>query len=64
MRMYYGHVNGIVVFVFQIMKNNYEQMVKAHQAQPSTKETHVPSEVKFQAFKTLMDELFKVIILK
>ncbi len=48
-----------VYSTFQIMRGNYEQLVKAHQAQPADKEkTFVPSEVKFQTFQILMDKLF------
>ena len=47
------------VIALQIMRGNYEQLVKAHQSQPYHKErTFVPSEVKFQTFQLLMDKLF------
>eukprot|EP00095_Tigriopus_kingsejongensis_P010015 maker-scaffold1048_size67263-snap-gene-0.21 protein:Tk10015 transcript:maker-scaffold1048_size67263-snap-gene-0.21-mRNA-1 annotation:"max-like protein x" len=46
------------VIALKIMRANYEQLVKAHQAQPSTSEDFVPSEVKFQTFQLLMDTLF------
>ncbi len=48
------------VIALQIMRGNYEQLVKVHQSQPLDKEkTFVPSEVKFQAFQLLMDKLFE-----
>ncbi|XP_059086273.1 max-like protein X [Tigriopus californicus] len=47
------------VIALQIMRANYEQLVKAHQSQPSTSEDFVPSEVKFQTFQLLMDTLFQ-----
>ena len=46
------------VIALQIMRENYEQLVKAHQAQPSASEEFVPSEVKFDTFRLLMDTLF------
>ncbi len=47
------------VIALQIMRGNYEQLVKMHQSQTQDKEkTFVPSEVKFQAFQLLMDKLF------
>ncbi len=49
----------IQVIALQIMRGNYEQLVKVHQSQPLDKEkTFVPSEVKFQAFQLFMDKLF------
>ena len=49
------------VVALQIMRGNYEQLVKAHQSQPAMmdrEKTFVPSEVKFQTFQLLMDKLF------
>jgi len=47
------------------MRGNYEQLVKAHMAQPGGaaggaggERAFVPSEIKFEAFKLLMDKLF------
>ena len=43
----------------QIMKTNYEQMVKQHQdIQPGQPSIHVSDEVKLHVFQTLCDQLF------
>ena len=47
------------VIALQIMRANYEQLVKAHKAQPADQdESVVPAEIKFETFKMLMDNLF------
>ena len=47
------------MIALQIMRANYEQLVKAHQAQPLDKEkAFVPNEIKFQTFQLFMDKLF------
>ena len=47
------------VIALQIMRANYEQLVKAHKAQPADQdEAVVPAEIKFETFKMLMDNLF------
>jgi len=47
------------VVALQIMKGNYEQIVLAHQNQPSQPESQVPDKVKFQVFQAIMDSLFQ-----
>ncbi|CAG7819447.1 unnamed protein product [Allacma fusca] len=46
------------VVALQIMKVNYEQIVKAHQNQPGNAALQVSDEVKFQVFQAIMDTLF------
>jgi len=46
------------VVALQIMKVNYEQIVKAHQNQPGNAALQVSDEVKFQVFQAIMDSLF------
>jgi len=54
------------VVALQIMKANYEQLVKAHQQgamsgadlKDGDGDTAVPSDVKFEVFRSLMDNLF------
>ena len=40
--------DDIQVVALQIMRANYEQLVKAHQRAPQVQEDLVPDEVKFQ----------------
>ena len=47
------------VVALQIMRANYEQLVKAHQSAPTAPEDLVPDEVKFQVFQVFMDSLFQ-----
>jgi len=47
------------VVALQIMRANYEQLVKAHQRAPAAPEDLVPDEVKFQVFQIFMDSLFQ-----
>lgn len=47
------------VVALQIMRANYEQLVKAHQRAPQVPEDLVPDETKFQVFQMLMDSLFQ-----
>jgi len=47
------------VVALQIMRANYEQLVKAHQRAPQVQEDLVPDEVKFQVFQIFMDSLFQ-----
>jgi len=47
------------VVALQIMRANYEQLVKAHQRAPQVEEDLVPDEVKFQVFQHFMDSLFQ-----
>nr|CAG4644423.1 EOG090X0H9E [Lepidurus arcticus] len=46
------------VVALQIMKTNYEQIVKAQQNQPGQSDSCVPEEVKFRVFETIMESLF------
>ncbi|KAF4516946.1 hypothetical protein B566_EDAN005547 [Ephemera danica] len=46
------------VLALKIMQTNYEQMVRAHQNQPSQQENRVSDETKFQVFQAVMDNLF------
>jgi len=46
------------VVALQIMKVNYEQIVKAHQNQPGNASLQVSDEVKFQVFQAIMNTLF------
>jgi len=43
----------------QIMKNNYDQIVKANQSVLGQAENQVPDEVKFHLFQTIMENLFQ-----
>lgn len=45
------------VVALQIMKTNYEQIVKVHQSQPGSN-NQVSDEVKFQVFQAIGDSLF------
>jgi len=47
------------VVALQIMRANYEQLVKAHQRAPQVQEDLVPDENKFQVFQIFMDSLFQ-----
>jgi len=47
------------VVALQIMRANYDQLVKAHQRAPQVPEDLVPDETKFQVFRMLMDTLFR-----
>lgn len=47
------------VIALQIMRTNYETLVKAHQAQPNSKDAFVPGKIKFHVFQLLMDSLFQ-----
>jgi len=47
------------VVALQIMRANYEQLVKAHQQAPHIQEDIVPDEIKFQVFQSVMDSLFQ-----
>lgn len=47
------------VVALQIMRANYEQLVKAHQQTSHAPEDLVPDEVKFHVFQVFMDELFQ-----
>nr|CAG4643599.1 EOG090X0H9E [Ilyocryptus agilis] len=48
------------VIGLQIMKSNYDQIVKANQqTQSGHSENRVPDEVKFQLFQTIMENLFQ-----
>merc|ERR1719411_2096517 len=47
------------VVALQIMRANYEQLVKAHQRAPQVQEDLVPDEVKFQVFQVFMDSPFQ-----
>ncbi|KAJ1527419.1 hypothetical protein ONE63_007401 [Megalurothrips usitatus] len=46
------------VVALSIMRTNYEQMVKAQQAQPGQMDTRVSDDTKFQVFQAIMDQLF------
>lgn len=46
------------VVALTIMQTNYEQIVKAQQAQPGHTDTTVSDEVKFSVFRAVMDQLF------
>ncbi|XP_013789176.1 max-like protein X [Limulus polyphemus] len=54
-------LNGLrkEVVALQIMKANYEQIVKAHQRQPVQSPNQVSDEVKFQVFQAICDSLFQ-----
>jgi len=56
-----GDLNSLrkEVVALQIMRANYEQLVKAHQRAPQVQEDLVPDEVKFQVFQIFMDSLFQ-----
>jgi len=47
------------VVALQIMRANYEQLVKAHQQNSHAPEDLVPDEVKFHVFQVFMDSLFQ-----
>nr|CAG4635164.1 EOG090X0H9E [Alona affinis] len=47
------------VIGLQIMKSNYDQIVKANQSQIGQTENRVSDEVKFQLFQTIMENLFQ-----
>jgi len=47
------------VVALQIMRANYQQLVKAHQQAPTVTEDLVPDETKFQVFQVFMDSLFQ-----
>ena len=47
------------VVALQIMRANYEQLVKANQSSSSAPEDLVPDEIKFQVFQLFMDSLFQ-----
>merc|ERR1712183_834171 len=55
-----GDLNSLrkEVVALQIMRANYEQLVKAHQRAPQLQEDLVPDEVKFQVFQIFLDSLF------
>jgi len=46
------------VVALQIMRANYDQLVKAHQRAPQVPEDLVSDETKFQVFQMIMDSLF------
>ncbi|XP_025829103.1 max-like protein X isoform X2 [Agrilus planipennis] len=46
------------VVALQIMQTNYEQIVRAQQAQPGQTEMRVSDEVKFSVFQLIMEQLF------
>ncbi|XP_017771549.1 PREDICTED: max-like protein X isoform X2 [Nicrophorus vespilloides] len=46
------------VIALKIMQTNYEQIVKAQQAQPGQTELRVSDETKFSVFQVIMDQLF------
>jgi len=56
-----GDLNSLrkEVVALQIMRANYEQLVRAHQRAPATPEDLVPDEIKFQVFQIFMDSLFQ-----
>lgn len=47
------------VVALQIMKMNYETIVKVHQSQPGQNPSKVSDEVKFQLFQAICDTLFQ-----
>eukprot|EP00092_Neocalanus_flemingeri_P012269 GFUD01013225.1.p1 GENE.GFUD01013225.1~~GFUD01013225.1.p1 ORF type:complete len:239 (-),score=75.84 GFUD01013225.1:82-798(-) len=47
------------VVALQIMRANYEQLVKAHQRAPQVQEDLVSDEMKFQVFQIFLDSLFQ-----
>lgn len=47
------------VTALQIMKTQYEQIVKAHQNTPQQGQNQVSDECKFQVFQQIMDSLFQ-----
>ncbi|XP_043239948.1 max-like protein X isoform X1 [Amphibalanus amphitrite] len=47
------------VVALQILKANYDQVVKAHQARPGPQDAQVSDEVKFQVFRAVIDSLFQ-----
>lgn len=46
------------VVALQIMKANYEQMVKSQQNQPGLTENRVSDELKFHVFQSILEQLF------
>lgn len=46
------------VVALQIMKANYEQMVKSQQNQPGLSENRVSDELKFHVFQNILEQLF------
>ncbi|XP_014245969.1 max-like protein X isoform X1 [Cimex lectularius] len=46
------------VMALQIMRANYEQMVKSQQNQPGMSESRVCDELKFHVFQSIVDQLF------
>ncbi|CAB3373717.1 max-like protein X [Cloeon dipterum] len=46
------------VMALRIMQANYENMVRAHQAQPGPTETRVSDDTKFRLFRAILDNLF------
>eukprot|EP00092_Neocalanus_flemingeri_P004656 GFUD01005019.1.p1 GENE.GFUD01005019.1~~GFUD01005019.1.p1 ORF type:complete len:205 (+),score=59.59 GFUD01005019.1:53-667(+) len=51
--------SGHKVVALQIMRANYEQLVKAHQRAPQVQEDLVSDEMKFQVFQIFLDSLFQ-----
>ncbi|XP_015913515.1 max-like protein X [Parasteatoda tepidariorum] len=47
------------VRALEIMKTNYEAIVKVHQSQPSSNSNKVSDEMKFQVFQAVCDSLFQ-----
>ena len=46
---------SLQVVALQIMRANYEQLVKAHQRAPQVQEDLVPDEIKFQVSNFIID---------
>ena len=62
MKTFMIHTSNIYfcqVVALQIMRANYEQLVKAHQRAPQVQEDLVPDEVKFQVGWLLVPPVFK-----
>ncbi|XP_054721733.1 max-like protein X [Uloborus diversus] len=47
------------VVALNIMKQNYERIVKVHQSQPGQNNSKVSDEMKFQVFQAICDSLFQ-----
>jgi len=47
------------VVALQIMKANYDQIVKAHQAQPGQADAQISDDIKFEVFRAIIDSLFQ-----
>lgn len=47
------------VIALQIMKSNYEQMVKQHQQTPGQSANQISDDVKLQVFEAMCDNLFQ-----